>query len=437
MATKRVLNRIRLDKIAAVDLPCQEHATVAIVKRAPLAAALAKLDARYPLVKATYDEALNGAMVSERVNRAFWDSFDGLWQRNDAFRTALTDELADGGDGATASADYVASVNELVDQAVAAARSAGAKASDDDLSKAITGAATSWIEKSKPQPKEQPMKIVNKAQLLAAVAGFAIAKSSLADANAITDAAVELDALDALADQPDLAKMAEDKKKKKGDVTDDKSVKALQREVAVLKMAPAIRKHFDALAESDQDAFIAKSDADRQAEVDQANTTDPVLHKCLDGTEIRKSDGAAVLAMAKRNDALSKEIGELREGQAGDAIEKRARKDFPNVALTEASDMLKAAAEVGEDSAAGKSILKTLATMNKGRETLFKSLGTTEAPEIGGDIKKARTDFDTEVRKVASSEKIGIADAMSKVRNDRPDLFAAAYPENAEAEADA
>ena len=33
--TKRRLTRIRLDKIAAVDQPCQEHATVAIIKRAP------------------------------------------------------------------------------------------------------------------------------------------------------------------------------------------------------------------------------------------------------------------------------------------------------------------------------------------------------------------------------------------------------------------
>jgi hypothetical protein len=33
--TKRVLKQIRLDKIAAVDRPCQEHAVVSILKRAP------------------------------------------------------------------------------------------------------------------------------------------------------------------------------------------------------------------------------------------------------------------------------------------------------------------------------------------------------------------------------------------------------------------
>lgn len=422
---KRVLNRIRLDKIAAVDRPCQEHATVAIVKRAP---DLAALDARLPIVKATFAEALNGAMVSERVNRAFWDAFDGLWQRNDAFRCALTDEIAEGGDGSKASADYVASVNNLVDSAVAAARSVGAEASDEEMSKSIRKAATAWIPQ--PQPKEQPMKIINKAQLLAAVAGFAIAKSSMADAEAITDAAVELDAIDVLSEQPELAKMADDKKKKK---KGDPEFEAMKREITVLKMAPDIRKHFDGLAADAQTAFLAKSATEQAADVAAANSADPVVHKCLDGTEIRKSDGAAVLAMAKRNDALSKEIGELRESGTALTLEKRAG-EFPNVASAVAIDMLKSAAQVGEESVAGKAILKSLATMNEGASRLFKSLGSNEVPEVSGDIKKARETFDGEVAKVAREEKIGRADAMSKVRDTRPDLFKAAYPDNAEAE---
>lgn len=426
MATKRVLNRIRLDKIAAVDLPCQEHATVAIVKRAPAKGAPPAI------VKKTFQEALRAQLVSDQISETFWRAFENQWAVRDAFRTALSDEIAEGGDGSVATEAFTEAMGQLATAAADAARDAASTA-ETDLESAVEEAVSKWL-----QQQEQPMKITTKAALASAVAGFAIAKSTVAEANEIIDAAVTLDAIDALDANADLAKMAEDggKKKKKG-TEDDKSMKALQREVAVLKMAPAIRKHFDGLPEDQQDSFIAKSDADRQAEVDQANSADPVVHKCLDGTEIRKSDGAAVLAMAKRNDALSKEIGELRESSAGDAIEKRARTEFPNVALSEATDMLKAAKEVGEDSAAGKSILKTLATMNKGRDTLFKSLGTTEAPEVTGDIKKARQDFDSEVAKVAREEKIGRADAMSKVRAERPDLFEAAYPETAAADEDA
>lgn len=417
MAKKRRLNSIRLDKIAAVDLPCQEHATVAIVKRAPTG------EVPPAIAKKTFQEALRAQLVSDQISETFWRAFENQWAVRDAFRTALSDEIAEGGDGSVATEAFTEAMGQLATAAADAARNAASTA-ETDLESAVEEAVTKWL-----QQQEQPMKITTKAALASAVAGFAIAKSTVAEANEIIEAAVSLDALDALDANADLAKMAGDKKK--GDKTDDKAVKKLEREIAVLKMAPTIRKHFDALPEDQQDAFIAKSDIDRQAEVDEANSADPVVYKCVDGVEIRKSDGATMLAMAKRNDALSKEIGELRESNTAGSFEKRARSEFPNVALTEATDMLKAAAEVGEDTGTGKSILKTLATMNKGRQTLFKTLGTTEAPEVAGDIAKARQDYNAEVQKVAREEKIGMADAMSKVRADRPDLFEAAYPENA------
>jgi hypothetical protein len=426
---KRRLDRIRLDKIAAVDKPCQQHATVAIIKRAPGDPAAA-------IAKATYQEALNGAMVSERVNRAFWDNFDGLWQRNDAFRTALTDELADGGDGAVASAAYLESVNELVETAVTAARSAGAKASDEEISKAIEDAVTSWVE-SQPQHQEHTMKITTKAQLKTAVAAFDITKSTYGDLTTIAEAAVDLDAIDELPADGPLAKAAEDKKKEKGKAKDEDTpaFKALQREVAVLKMDTATKTFFDTLDAAGQDAFLAKSAADQAAQIESITKGDPILYTCEDGTAIRKSDGAVAAMLARQNDSLSKTLKSVVADQQGNAIEKRARTEFPNVALGEATDMLKAVDELGADSVSGKAILKTLKTMNKSRDGLFTTLGTTEAPELGGDIRKARNDFDTEVKKVASRDKIGLADAMSKVRSESPDLYAAAFPENAEAEA--
>lgn len=425
MATKRILNRIRLDKIAAVDLPCQEHATVAIVKRAPAEGAPPAI------VKATFEQALRGQLVSEKVGDVFWRAFENQWAVKEAFRTALSDEISEGGDGSTATEAFTAAMGQLATSAAEAARNAASTA-ETDLEAAVEEAVSKWLHQ-----QEQPMKITTKAALASAVAAFAIAKSTVAEANDIIDAAVALDDLDALDANADLAKMADasGKKKKKGEP--DETVKSLQREVAVLKMAPPIRKHFDGLAADAQTAFLAKSADDQQAEVDGANAADPVVHKCLDGTEIRKSDGAGALAMAKRADALSKEVGELREAQSGDAIEKRARTDFPNVALGTATAMLKSVATLGESTDAGKDVLKSLTAMNKGASHLFKGLGTTEAPEVSGDIAKARQDYNTEVAKVAREDKIGHADAMSKVRAERPDLFAAAFPETAAMDEDA
>lgn len=423
---KRVLNRIRLDKIAAVDLPCQEHATVAIVKRAPAAGAPPAI------VKKTFDEALRAQLVSTQIGDVFWRAFENQWALRDAFRTALSDEIAEGGDGNVATEAFTAAMGQLAAAAADAARNAASTA-DTDLEAAVEEAVTKWL-----QQQEQPMKITTKAALASAVAGFAIAKSTIAEANEIIDAAVALDDLDALDASPDLAKMAEydgKKKKKKGD-KDDPEMAAMKRKIEILEMPADVRKHFDGLPADQQDALIAKSATERQAAVDAANATDPVVYKCADGTEIRKSAGEAVLAMAKRNDALEAKVADLSKSAADAQIETRATTDFPNVAKATAVAMLKSAAALGEATEAGKDVLKSLAAMNKGGSHLFKNLGSNEAPAISGDIAKARQDYDAEVAKVAREDKIGVADAMSKVRAERPDLFAAAYPETAE-EADA
>lgn len=408
---KRRLNTIRLDKIAAVDRPCQEHATVAIVKRAPG-------DPKLAIAKASFSEALNGAMVSEKVNEAFWDSFDGLWQRNDAFRTALTDELSDGGDGSAASADYIDSVNSLVEEAVAAARSAGSSASDAELEKAITEAATSWIAKKQPKSQEQKMtNITTKALLKSAVASFDPAVTPAAQIAVIQKAAQDLDAVDELPAEGPLAVQKA-----------DPSIAEMQKELAVLKMPEDIRKHYEALAEKDQADFIAKSAADQRTEVDAANATDPVLYKSASGLEIRKSDGNAALMLAKQLDEQTAEIVKLRDGRAESAIEKSAAR-FPNVSSDVSHPMLKSVQTVGAETDAGKAILKTLDQMNKAQTTLFKNLGTVEGGDAPADIQKARNDFNAEVSKVAARDNIPSADAMSKVRAEMPELYKEAYPQ--------
>jgi hypothetical protein len=419
MATRRKLTRIRLDKIAAVDLPCQEHATVAIIKRAPGDPTLA-------IAKKTFEEALNAQLVSERISDVFWRAFDNQYAVREAFRTALADELAEGGDGTAATAGFTAAMQTIAQTAATLAREAGQNA-DTNLESAVEQAVEKWLV----QQEEQTMKITTKAALTAAVSAFAIAKSTVADANAIIDAAVALDAVDALDANEDLAKMA-----KARSTGNDQVVKGLQREVAILKMADPIRKHFDGLDAAGQTAFLALSADDQNAAVEKANATDPVVYTTADGVELRKSDGAAAVLMAKRLDEQAAEIAVLKSDRQGDAIEKRARTEFPNVALATATSMLKTAAQLGLDTDAGKDVIKSLGAMNKATNGAFKSLGSVEAPEVSGGVAKARTDFNAEVNKIMGRDKIGMADAMSKARVEQPALFAEAYPETAEASAE-
>lgn len=420
--TKRRLNRIRLDKIAAVDLPCQEHATVAIVKRAPGDPVLA-------IAKRSFDEALRAQLVGERISEVFWRAFDKQYAVREAFREALADELAAGGDGSEATEGFTAAMRTLAESAATAARDAGNTA-DTDLESAVEQAVEKWLK----QQETVMSKITTKAALTAAVSSFSLAKSTMAEGLAIVDAAVELDAIDLLPADSELAKQAEEKKKK-GQPGDDKAVKALQREVAVLKMAEPIRKHFDALDTAAQDAFLAKSAADQAAEVEAANATDPVVYKSAGGVEIRKSDGAVAALLAKQLDGVTAELVVLKGKSTEDSIEKRAA-GYPNVAKGIATDMLKSAAQLGEDTDAGKAMLKSLDAMNKAGGGLMKSLGSNEAPAGGGaGIEKARTDFNSAVSAIMARDSLGMGDAMAKARNEHPALFAEAYPETAEQDA--
>lgn len=417
---KRRLTSIRLDKIAAVDQPCQEHALVALIKRAPE-------QPRGPqaIAKATFQEALEGNMIAGAVNDAFYQSFDGLWERNDAFRTALTDELSEGGDGSVASAAYVDSVKSLVDEAVSEARSAGATAADTTaVEKAFSTAATAWLA-TKSKPKEQTMKITNKAALKAAVAAFNPETSPAAHVGIIQKAATDLAAEDELPAEGILAKS-------KAPDAD------LVRKVAILEMPAEVRKHFDALPEAEQPAFLAKSADDRAEIVRKANEGDPVLYKTKGGIEIRKSDGAAVLALAKENDGLKESLAKVQGDLTGTTLEKRAAA-YPNVAKKIAVDMLKSVDSLGADSDAGKAVIASLDNMNKGSKGLFKSIGTTEGGGEGEGVgdEQAVADFEKKVDEIMKADKVGRADAMSKARRTEPTLFKQAFPETAKVDEEA
>lgn len=412
MATKRILRSIRLDKIAAVDLPCQEHATVAIVKRAPG-------DPTLVIAKKTFEEALNAQLVSERISDVFWRAFDNQYAVREAFRTALADELAEGGDGTEATAGFTAAMQTIAETAATLAREAGQNA-DTDLESAVEQAVEKWLNK-----ETSEMKITNKAALKAAVAAFNPDTSPAAHVGIIKSAATTLGAEDELpADGPLAVTKA------------DPQVAELQKQVAVLSMNPEVRKHYDGLAADAQPAFLAKSAADQAAEVEAANATDPVVYKTAGGVEIRKSDGATAALLAKQLDETNAVVATLKADRSADTLEKRAAA-YPNVAKGIATDMLKSVDQLGADTEAGKAVLKSLDTMNKAAGGLMKSLGSTEAPEVSGSIEKARTDFNAEVSKIMGRDKIGMADAMSKARAEQPALFAEAYPETAELDAEA
>ncbi len=402
---KRRLTSISLTKIAAVDNPCQVGAQALITKRAP-----GPLD----IAKVTFQEALDGQLIARRVSDAFYGAFDNMWQRNDAFRTALTDEIAEGGNGETAANAYIESIKSLADHAIARIRENGGKPTDEELAKSFTDAAQEWLTKQQKEP--QMPKFTTTAALSAAIAKFAPATSTVQDQADIMESAAALGA-EGAALLPATGPIA------KAEPKADPEIAKMQRELSILKMAPEIRKHFDGLADDAQTAFLAKSATEQADIVKAANATDPVVYKCADGTEIRKSAGDAVLMMAKRMDQQDATIKRLSEENGAASITKRAAefKHLPNAeAIIKAHDALPEA-----DRAA---FMESQRAADKALAPAFKRMGIVGGLDIekGDDTPEGK--MAAIVKRIADTDKISEAQATVKAASD-PE-YQAAYAES-------
>jgi hypothetical protein len=114
---------------------------------------------------------------------------------------------------------------------------------------------------------------------------------------------------------------------------------------AFAELSDAQKAHHRTLSKRDQDAYLAKSVAERDSDVAKARDADPVAYKCDDGTEIRKSQGELIEKMARRNDensaALKKQIDRADKLE----FEKRATsemKHYPDAAAGGRAWLLKA-----------------------------------------------------------------------------------------------
>jgi len=375
------------------------------------------------IAKATFQEALAGQMLSHEVSEIFYRAFDNQYKMNNAFKTALVDELVAGGDGSAAGTDYVAAISMMAASAVNAARTIGAKATETELEAAVEKAVAEYVSTK----QETTMtKITNKAALLAAVAKFDPAKTTMAEVAEIQKAATEFDCVAELpvalappSENSELAKLKAD----------------LAKRDAIDGMSADVRKHYDGLDAAAKTAFLAKTSDERNAAVAELNKADPILYTTTGGIEVRKSDGAVTLALAKQADADKATIAALTKSNDEVSLEK-AVAEFPNVAKGVATTMLKSVA-TGTD-AEKQEVREALTAMNKANAGLFKRVGTghsgTQQPT--GDT-FAKSDAEAELHKMAeelaASKGITFEKALLDVSMSPGGaaLYAQAYPATA------
>lgn len=354
---KNIMRRFRIGEISAVDRPAQVGATALLMKRADG-------DPVENFAKATFRQHLESSQLDAKFSRAFYEAFDGIYTVNDAFREALKDQYNDREETAR---QYVEAVADLARRAVEA--TSGLAKSDTPNPSVIKAAIEAAIVEAQ---GETDMPIANRTQLVAAITKFQTSGGTQAEIDAIKTAATTLNAEDALPATGVLAKAA-------APIDTAALVARVEKAERLAALTPDVRKFYDGLADdAARDAFLAKSDADRQAQMTAATGDDPVLYKTIDGVEIRKSDGAAALALARSNDALTARVAKA-EAVAGNAdLRKRAETDLSKLAGTVDTHMaLLKAVDTITDTAVHGAVMETLRSANKSAGGAFTRIGTT------------------------------------------------------------
>ena len=186
--------------------------------------------------------------------------------------------------------------------------------------------------------------------------------------------------------ETDRSKAVADETEKTAQTVEDLT-KKLEKANKIAALNDAEKAHYNTLDDAGKDEFLAKS-ADQRKEaletIEKAKTeADPVVYKTMDGIELRKSAGEALVAMAKSNDALRKQNDELVEKAANAEFEKRADAELSHTPGTvqERAAMLKAI-EAIEDKGAREASLNALKAGNSAIKGAFSTVGVSRNPEV-------------------------------------------------------
>lgn len=142
----------------------------------------------------------------------------------------------------------------------------------------------------------------------------------------------------------------------------------------------AEKAHFAGLAGDAAEAFLAKSSDERSAEVSEAVAkaaeADPVVYTTLDGTELRKSAGEALVAMAKRADEAEAKLAKADQEAAEAKLAKRADDELSHLPGDTATRVaILKSVEGIEDEAVRTAALATLKAQDAGLAKAFETAG--------------------------------------------------------------
>jgi hypothetical protein len=192
-----------------------------------------------------------------------------------------------------------------------------------------------------------------------------------------------------------------------------KQAAAIANQTTVASFTATTKSFYDGLSETEQTAFVAKTDVERNVDIEAAKSADPVLYKSTtDGIEYRKSDGSVLIAMAKRMDAQELQLAKGAALAKHDALVKRASEDMGNLTGDQAAKLaVLGAIDTIEDEEARKGALAIIKAANSGTAVALETLGTVETTVAS----KAEDRLDAMVKTYATDKGVSVTNAYVKV----------------------
>lgn len=433
---RRILTDLRLDKIAAVNKPCQEHAKAVMFKND--ASDIATVDdLEKAIMKRDYSADERQAMADAGTALP-----DGSFPISDVadLKNAIQ-AYGRASDKAKAKAHIVTraraldAIDQLPDdwniekmiQKVADLCSAGNGGAPQfgDIFKTQDECTKLWDARDTLWPlvnsvSESLNSIVLDTSMSAQVREQGIHKSVDDFLNVVREKAPQV--------QTELGKLVCAGKSggtKETKMTEAEKIADLEKQLAKAKQDAEDLK--DGGKDEAMEDANGKITAKGQAFIAKHATEDEVLK--VGEVSIRKSQtDASVFAMMK---AQQVEITKANDRAELATLEKRAADEFSHLPGTpaEIAGVLKSAALLPDASK------EAFEKMMKAHEAMaakaFDRIGSSGGVVIDMDVKKAAGEFEGKVSEIAKRDNIGNHTAMAKARKEHPELFAKAYPSQA------
>jgi len=194
----------------------------------------------------------------------------------------------------------------------------------------------------------------------------------------------------------------------------------LELALSLAAMTDAQKAHYTTLKGSEAETYLGKSAEGKDAEIAAVAKADaekdPVVYTTVDGVEIKKSAGDAVVALVKAADEAQKENLALKKAQRVSELTKRAETELSGLpGTTEVHVALLEAVDGISDEGIRKSAMEVLKAHNEALSSSQVTLG-----HEGAKVEKASSSLEQlgQLAKAYSEQhKIGYAQAYTAVLN--------------------